>query len=183
MITSSSVAIAGDYDNDGDMDIFVGGRVIPGNYPVAARSYILKNDGGKFSDVTGSIAPDLVSPGLVSAALWTDFDNDGNLDLIINGEWMPITVFQNQKGKFANITANAGLDQTTGWWNSLAAGDFDNDGDIDYLAGNFGLNCRYKPKNKPIELFYDDYDNNGIYDIIMGYYQGDKLYPIKLVKG
>lgn len=179
MITSGSVAIAGDYDNDGDMDIFVGGRVIPGNYPVAARSYILKNDGGKFSDVTGSIAPDLVSPGLVSAALWTDFDNDGNLDIIINGEWMPITVFQNQNGKFANITANAGLDQSTGWWNSLAAGDFDNDGDIDYLAGNFGLNCRYKPKNKPIELFYDDYDNNGINDIIMGYYQGDKLYPIK----
>ncbi|MFN3939358.1 MAG: hypothetical protein ACK4IY_02145, partial [Chitinophagales bacterium] len=81
--------------------------------------------------------------------------------------------------KLANITTNAGLENTTGWWNSLAAGDFDNDGDIDYLAGNFGLNCRYKPKDKPIELFYDDYDKNGIHDIIMCYYQGDKLYPIK----
>lgn len=179
MITSGSVAVAGDYDNDGDLDLFIGGRIIPGNYPAPAKSYILNNSGGKFSDVTGSIAPDLLKAGLVSAALWSDFDNDNNLDLIIAGEWMPITVYQNQGGKFNNITTNVGLDQSTGWWNSLNAGDFDNDGDIDYLAGNFGLNCRYKPKSKPIELFYDDYDKNGINDIIMGYYQGDKLYPIK----
>ena len=179
MMTSGSSVAANDFDKDGDMDLLIGGRLVPGDYPVAASTYILRNNGGKFSDVTAEIAPDLAKAGLVSAVLWTDFNNDNQTDIIVTGEWMPIMVFQNKGGKFQNITKNAGLDKSTGWWNSLTAGDFDNDGDIDYIAGNFGLNCRYKPKEKPLELFYDDYDNDGRHDIIMCYYQKDKLYPIK----
>jgi hypothetical protein len=139
----------------------------------------LQNEGGKFKDVTTTIAPELQNAGLVSAGLWTDYNNDGDYDLIISGEWMPITVFENNGGKFKNITSASGLAESTGWWNSLTSGDFDNDGDIDYMAGNFGINLKYRPKEKPIELFYDDYDNDGRQDIIMGYWQHDKLYPIK----
>ncbi len=179
MISSGSIAAAQDYDKDGDMDLFIGGRMIPGNYPYPTGSYILQNNKGKFTDVTKSIAPDLMEIGMVSAGLWTDYNNDGDYDLIITGEWMPITVFENNGGKFKNITASTGLSESTGWWNSLTAGDFDNDGDMDYIAGNFGINLKYRPKEKPIELFYDDYDNNGTHDIIMGYWQHDKLYPQK----
>lgn len=179
MITSGSVVAAADYDKDGDLDLFVGGRLIPGNYPAPAASHLLRNDGGKFKDVSAEIAPALQELGLVSSALWSDVDNDGDMDIVATGEWMPVTILKNNKGKFTNGTEAAGLAKSTGWWNSLTAGDFDNDGDIDYIAGNFGLNCRYKPKEKPIELFYDDYDNDGRHDIIMGYYQRDKLYPIK----
>lgn len=179
MITSGSCVATADYDKDGDLDLFVGGRVVPGEYPVPARSYILQNNKGVFTDVTAKVAPELVTPGLVSAALWTDFDNDNDYDLIVTGEWMPIMVFQNDNGMFQNITSQTGLEETTGWWNSLVAGDFDNDGDIDYIAGNFGINLKFRPKDKPIELFFDDYDNNGINDVIMAYWQHDKLYPIK----
>lgn len=179
MIASGSTVVAQDYDKDGDMDLFVGTRIIPGNYPYPTKSYILQNTKGKFTDVTKTIAPDLEKVGLVSAALWTDINNDGDYDLMLNGEWMPITIFENNGGKFKNITNQAGLAESTGWWNSLTAGDFDNDGDMDYVAGNFGINLKYRPKEKPIELFYDDYDNNGTHDIIMGYWQGEHLYPQK----
>ena len=179
MISSGSVVAAQDYDKDGDMDLFVGGRMIPGNYPYPTASYILQNNKGKFTDVTKSIAPDLMEIGMVSAGLWTDYNNDGDYDLILAGEWMPITIIENNGGKFKNITDQTGLKESTGWWNSLTGGDFDNDGDMDFVAGNFGINLKYRPREKPIELFYDDYDNNGTHDIIMGYWQGDKLYPQK----
>ncbi|MFN0274903.1 MAG: VCBS repeat-containing protein, partial [Chitinophagales bacterium] len=181
MINSGSCVTGSDFDKDGDIDLFVGGRLVPGNYPVPAKSCLLQNNGkGTFTDVTEQIAPELKNAGLVSAALWTDINNDGDNDLMISGEWMPITVYENNGGKFTNITKAAGLSESTGWWNSLAGGDFDNDGDIDYIAGNFGINLKYKPSNgKPLELFYDDYDKNGIHDIIMCYWQKDHLYPIK----
>ena len=179
MISSGSCVAAQDYDKDGDMDLFVGGRIIPGNYPFPTKSYILQNTKGKFADVTKTIAPDLENIGLVSSGLWSDINNDGDFDLVITGEWMPITVFENNNGSFKNITEKSGLAESTGWWNSLSAGDFDNDGDMDYVAGNFGINLKYCPKEKPIELFYDDYDNNGTNDIIMCYWQKDKLYPQK----
>ncbi|MEZ5013910.1 MAG: FG-GAP-like repeat-containing protein [Chitinophagales bacterium] len=179
MISSNSCVAAQDIDKDGDLDLFVGGRMIPGDYPYPTKSWILQNNKGVFTDITNSVAPELEKIGMVSAGLWTDYNNDGNYDLIITGEWMPITIFQNKGGKFVNVTKEAGLEESTGWWNSLSAGDFDNDGDIDYVAGNFGINLKYRPKDKPIELFYDDYDNNGTHDIIMAYWQKDKLYPEK----
>lgn len=179
MISSGSCVAAQDFDKDGDMDLFVGGRMIPGNYPYPTKSYILQNNGGTFADITDKVAPELKEIGMVSGALWTDVNNDGDYDLMMVGEWMPITVFENNGGKFKNITATTGLSDATGWWNSLTAGDFDNDGDMDYVAGNFGINLKYRPKEKPIELFYDDYDNNGTHDIIMAYWQKDKLYPMK----
>ncbi|HNV99709.1 MAG TPA: VCBS repeat-containing protein, partial [Chitinophagales bacterium] len=133
MIASGSTVVAQDYDKDGDMDLFVGTRIIPGNYPFPAKSYILQNNKGKFTDVTKTVAPELETIGLVSAALWTDINNDGDYDLMLNGEWMPITVFENNNGKLKNITNQAGLSESTGWWNSLTAGDFDNDGNKDLL--------------------------------------------------
>ena len=114
MISSGSCVAAQDYDKDGDMDLFVGGRLIPSNYPFPTKSYILQNNKGKFTDVTKTVAPDLENIGLVSAGLWTDYNNDGDFDLIIAGEWMPITVFENNNGKLKNITATSGLAESTG---------------------------------------------------------------------
>jgi len=134
--TSKSCVKAADYDNDGDMDLFVGGRVFPGGYPKPVSSIILRNDtkGGqiKFTNVTNELAPALLHIGLVCDAVWSDADNDGYLDLIIAGEWMPITVLKNNKGKFAKIETS--LLAEKGWWNSITAADIDNDGDMDYVA-------------------------------------------------
>jgi hypothetical protein len=181
MINSGSCVIGSDYDKDGDMDLFIGGRVIPGNYPTPAKSCLLQNNGkGTFTDITETAAPELKNAGLICSAIWTDINNDGDQDLMLAGEWMPITVYENNSGKFTNITKQAGLAESTGSWNSITAGDFDNDGDMDYVAGNFGINLKYKPENgKPLELFYDDYDKNGINDMILCYWQNEHLYPVK----
>ncbi|HLM19542.1 MAG TPA: VCBS repeat-containing protein, partial [Acidimicrobiia bacterium] len=127
--TSASSVVAADYDADGDLDLFIGGRVIPGKYPLPPRSYLLRNDtpvGGapRFTDVTKTVAPALANVGLVSGALFTDFDQDGRVDLLVAGEWMPLTFFRNVGGRFADVTASTGLGVTQGWWNSLVAGDF-----------------------------------------------------------
>lgn len=177
MFESGSCVIAGDYDGDGDLDLFVGGRVHPGKYPLPGKSYILKNEGGSFRDVTDAVAGrELSRVGMVTAALWTDYNNDGQLDLMVVGEWMPITIFKGENGKFTNVTRELGLDQSTGWWNSLASGDFDNDGDIDYVVGNTGKNSRYKPSvSEPMELYAKDFDENGSLDPILTYYlQGEQ---------
>lgn len=179
--SSGSCVVAGDYDGDGDLDLFIGGRIEPQSYPTPTRSFILQNNGGKFSDVTSQVAPALDKAGLVCSALWTDFDNDGKLDLLLAGEWMPITFMKNSGGKFEDVTKQYGFENTTGWWNSIVSGDFDNDGDIDYVAGNEGLNTRfYCPNDKePVELFAKDFDNNGTTDVVLSFYNGGKLYPVK----
>lgn len=181
VFTSGSCVVAGDYDNDGDLDLFIGGRLTPQHYPTPARSVILKNDQGKFTDVTAAIAPSLEKAGLVCSAVWTDFDNDQKLDLIIGGEWMPVTFLKNNNGKFDNITSQTGLQNMTGWWNSLVSGDFDNDGDVDYIAGNEGLNTRYyKPSEKePIDLYAYDFDKNGTNDVVISFYNFGQSYPVK----
>lgn len=169
--TSKFCVRAADYDKDGDIDLFVAGRVDPGSYPKPVSSFILRNDSKdgkvKFTDVTKEVAESLINIGLVCDAVFTDFDNDGWQDLIIAGEWMPVTFLKNENGAFKNITANSGISHLIGWWNSLAPGDFDNDGDIDYIAGNLGLNSFYKASEKyPVHITANDFDSNGSYDAI-----------------
>jgi enediyne biosynthesis protein E4 len=180
MRTSGSCVTAGDYDNDGDLDLFVGGRVIPGSYPLPPRSYLLRNDAGKFTDVTAEVAPGLEYVGMVTAALWTDVDNDGQLDLMVAGEWMPIMIFKNQNGKFYDATAEAGLEKTAGWWYSLAAGDFDGDGDMDYIAGNLGWNSMYKAsETMPVTVYAKDFDRNGALDAFISYFTQGEEFPVQ----
>jgi hypothetical protein len=179
MFSSTSSASASDFDGDGDLDLFVAGRLVPGQYPDAARSYLLRNDAGKFSDVTDELAPGLAEAGMIAAAQWSDYNGDGQSDLVLIGEWSPLMIFENKGGKLEQLTTT-GIEEYTGWWNSLNAGDFDSDGDMDYVAGNFGINCKYKPDhNGPIEVFADDFDGNETNDILMGYYQNGILFPIK----
>ncbi|NJN24511.1 MAG: VCBS repeat-containing protein [Cyclobacteriaceae bacterium] len=137
---SGSCVKAGDYDNDGDLDLFVGTATSPGQYPLSEPSYILRNDNGKFLDMTAVICPSLDSAKMVNDAIWTDFDNDNWLDLIVVGEWMDITFFKNDRGKFTDISKTALPMSTSGWWKCISGSDLDDDGDIDYICGNLGLN-------------------------------------------
>lgn len=184
ILTSGSVVTAADYDQDGDLDLFVGGRLVPWQYPLPAKSYILRNEGGKFEDVTKEVCPEMEKFGLVTSAIWTDFNRDNQLDLLVAGEWMPITALKQQRSSdgaisFENVTASAGLANTSGWWNSIASGDFDNDGDMDYVAGNLGLNSKYKASEaEPVSVYVKDFDNNGSIDPIMFYYNQGKKYPV-----
>jgi len=170
-LTSKSCVRVADYDNDGDLDLFIAGRVEPGHYPNPVSSFIYRNDTKngviKFTDVSGSIAKPLNNIGLVCDAVWTDFDNDGWQDLVLAGEWMPVTFIKNNKGNFENVTPSTGVANKKGWWTSIAAGDFDNDGDIDYIAGNLGLNSFFKASDQyPANIYAKDFDSNGSYDAI-----------------
>ena len=169
--TSKSCVKAADFDRDGDLDLFVGGRVVPGKYPTAPPSYILQNNNGTFTDVTAQVCPALKQLGMVADAVWSDFNNDGLVDLVIAGEWMPVTFLKNTNGKLQNVTAATGVQNHTGWWNSLAAGDFDNDGDTDYVAGNLGLNSNYCAKpDQPLQVIAKDFDKNGSLDAVLSCY-------------
>jgi enediyne biosynthesis protein E4 len=184
MITSGSRVFSIDYDKDGDLDLFVGGRLVPKNYPLPANSYILENISTKgkpkFIDVTKKIAPELKDIGLVTGASWTDYDNDGWVDLIIIGEWMPITVFKNNKGSFENVTKKLNLDDTTGWWFSIKEGDFDEDGDMDFIIGNLGLNYKYKANDKEtFDIYFNDFDKNKTNDIVLSYFNEGKKFPVR----
>jgi len=177
---SSSCVIGSDFDKDGDIDLFVGGRQTPGKYPYPTNSYILENRDGKFIDITKDIVPELEKPGMVTSALWTDFDNDNDMDLIVVGEWMPIGIYQNNSGKFKSITNSAVGEYTNGWWWSINGGDFDNDGDIDYVVGNLGENYKYRAsKERPFQIWSDDFDHNGKNDIVLTYYDGEKCFPLR----
>ena len=184
MISSGSRAQSFDFDKDGDLDLFVGGRLVPGNYPFPANSYILENvstkDTPKFVDITKKVAPFLKELGLVTDAVWSDFDQDGWTDLIVVGEWMPLTVLRNQNGVFKNVSEDLGLKDTNGWWFSVQQGDFDNDGDLDLVAGNLGLNYKYKANEKEtFDIYFNDFDRNNTNDIVLSYFNGGKKYPLR----
>ncbi|MCZ6693801.1 MAG: VCBS repeat-containing protein, partial [Bacteroidetes bacterium] len=173
IFANASCVSPADYDNDGDVDLFVGTRNIPGQYGISPPSYLLNNDGsGRFRVYNEVDAPGLFGLGMVTEGIWSDFDQDGDLDLIVVGEWMPITVFENQDGKLKNVTGALGLELTNGWWNTVLSVDIDNDGDPDYLAGNMGLNSKIKASQKePATLFVHDFDTNGTLDPIICYYK------------
>ena len=179
MTASGSCVTANDFDKDGDLDLFVGGRIVPNQYPTAPASYLLKNDGqGHFSDVTDRVAPALRHAGMITSALWSDYDNDGWVDLVVVGEFMPITFYKNSRGNALGKQSIV-LDNSVGWWNSVVGGDFDNDGDIDYVAGNAGLNSRYKASpDQPVCLYAKDFDENGRIDPILCRYIQGKEYPV-----
>lgn len=167
---TKAVAVA-DYDQDGDMDVFIGGRVVPGKYPTSPASYLLQNDHGMFKDVTVTTYPGLQKAGMITDALWSDFDNDGIPDLIICGDWMTVRFLKNNKGKLSDITDATGLGKMSGLWRSLYAVDIDRDGDMDYVAGNMGTNNKFHiTAGKPMRLYVKDMDANGIADIIPAYY-------------
>lgn len=181
--TSAKTIAASDFDGDGDLDLFIGGRVSPNNYPVSPRSYILQNNRGVFTDATNEVCPDLLEPGMITAAIFTDFNNDKKPDLIIAGEWMPIRFFENENGKLKDVTASTGLKNMDGQWRSLCIADVDKDDDMDIIAGNVGLNNVFKVSpDHPIKLFAKDIDANGSIDPILAYYRINEksetvLYP------
>ncbi|MEM7656137.1 MAG: FG-GAP-like repeat-containing protein, partial [Bacteroidota bacterium] len=177
---SGSCVRPADIDQDGDLDLFVGGRHLPWSYPEPANSRILLNEGGRFRDVTESWAPDFLPLGLVTDAQWTDYNQDGLLDLMIVGEWMPITLFEQQADQRFTKVAVDGLDQTNGWWYSLLAQDLDGDGKDEYVAGNLGQNYKYQSsETEPFEVFYNDFDNNGTKDIVLSYYNFGEKFPLR----
>lgn len=168
-----------DFDNDGDIDLFVGSRSVPGAYGWSPEQLLLENDGkGNFRDVTDLSMQGLKNIGMVTDAVWLDYDKDGDNDLILAGEWMNISVLRNDKGIFTDATTLAGLNETEGWWNSLEAADIDKDGDIDIVAGNLGLNSLLKPSVKePVEIYLNDFDNNGSPDPVICTYENGVSYP------
>ncbi len=168
-----------DFDNDGDLDVFVGGRSVPGGYPEIPRSYLLVNDGkGAFTDKTLDLAPELGYIGMVTDASWADLDKNGTDELILVGEWMPITVFEKEKGKFKVNSKKYFGKEYFGWWNCLTISDLNKDGFPDILAGNMGLNTQFKASDKePAELHASDFDQNGSIDPIFSYYIQGKTYP------
>ena len=180
MLTSGSSVAASDIDGDGDLDLFVGGRLVPGKYPTAPRSYILENNGqGIFKDITTTVNPNLEYPGMVTDVLWTDFDNDKLEDLIIVGEWMGIRTFKNTAGKLVELSGDNGLKDSEGWWNSIEQGDFDHDGDMDYIIGNFGRNSQLRTSiSEPVTLYTKDFDNNGSLDPILCAFNMGEEFPV-----
>ncbi|MGB4400501.1 MAG: VCBS repeat-containing protein [Daejeonella sp.] len=182
--TSKLCVRSADFDRDGDLDLFVSGRVEPWNYPKAVSSFIFRNDSKngviKFTDVTKSIASGLDSIGLVCDATFSDFDNDGWQDLILAGEWMPLKFFKNTKGVFNDVSSTSGIEQLSGWWNTIVPGDFDNDGDMDYIVGNQGQNSFYRASEKyPVFITAKDFDGNGSYDAIPSLFLPDQKGEMK----
>lgn len=163
-----------DFDKDGDIDLFIGNRVLSGQYGIAPSSTLLINNGGKFMPLKSA---DFQGIGMVTDAIWADIDGDKDDDLIVVGEWMSITVFENKKGQ---MTTNSSLKipNSSGWWNTIKAADLDNDGDLDFVVGNHGLNCDLTASaEKPLEMYVHDFDENGSLDQMLCYFNGEKSYP------
>ena len=176
---SGSVVRPYDFDNDGDLDLFIGSRMIPWNYPEPATSYLLVNNNGsyvKYNDINNS----LTELGLVTDAVWSDYDNDGDKDLFVVGEWMPLTLIKNHNGVLKKEKLNDSCDERRGWWYSIESADFNNDGKEDLVLGNLGKNYKYQANpEEPFEVFYDDFDDNGSKDIVLAYYNYGIQFPLR----
>ena len=176
---STSVVIPADYDEDGDIDLFVGGRLQSEAYGFPRNGYILNNDGaGNYTNVSNDIAPDLKEIGMITDAKWADIDNDKDLDLIVVGEWMPIAFFINDQGRYNRRDL---MPQSNGWWNVLEIEDLNGDGMLDLILGNHGLNSRFKAsEERPLHMLVKDFDRNGTIEQIICQFEGDKLFPLSL---
>jgi hypothetical protein len=179
---STSCVRAADFDKDGIMELFVGIRLKPFEYGVPCNGYLLKYDGeGNFTNITAQVAPELINIGMIRDMMWEDVDGDGDLDMIIAGDWMPLKVLINDNGRFKEKKDAFGPEKTEGWWNCLTAGDFNGDGHIDFIAGNHGLNSRFRASpEKPVSMYVNDFDLNGSVEQIICTYDGDKSYPLAL---
>ena len=183
---SGSCVKAVDFDRDGDLDLFVGARIIPGNYPFSAGNILLRNDLDtlartvRFTDVTKSMGRSLFSAGMVTDAAWSDLDNDGWPDLVVTGDWMPVKLYHNEKGTgFTDVSAAAGLDKTDGWWCKIIPADIDRDGDTDFILGNMGSNIQFKANgDQPLITYADDFNGDGKVDPIMTRYIQGVSYPV-----
>lgn len=185
MLTSGSRVYEFDYNKDGKQDLLVLGRLVPGNYPTPANTHLLENIStngiAKFKDVTTAIAPEFNELGMATSAQITDIDQDGRKDIIVVGEWMPIKVFKNTASGFKEVSESYGLtDDTTGWWWSIKAGDFDNDGDEDFIVGNLGKNYKYKANDEEtFDIYFSDFDKNEKKDIVLSYYNDGEKFPVR----
>ena len=179
---STSCVKAADYDQDGDLDLFVGVRLEPFRYGAPMNGYILTNDGkGNFSNANEKVAPGLNNIGMTTDASWADVDGDNDLDLVVVGEYMPVSVFINDQGKLTNRTDEFGLKKSNGWWNTIVPVDIDKDGDIDFVVGNHGLNSRFRAsEDKPVTMYVNDFDKNGSLEQIICTFNGEKSYPMVL---
>lgn len=178
MLSITKALAADDYDGDGDLDLFVGGRVVSGKYPMMPTSYLLENRNGYFVDVTLKKVSEIQQIGLVNDAKFSDYDGDGDNDLVLVGEWMPVTFFNNDKGIFTKV--NLPSNTKTGWFQSLEVCDFDNDGDADYFVGNYGRNNKFHPtEKKPLHIYSNYFDDNTSYDIALSKSSEGDLFPIR----
>ena len=176
---SGSVVKPNDFDGDGDLDLFIGSRMVPWNYPEPASSFLLVNNNGKFSIYNDSNSS-LKDLGLVTDGVWSDYDQDGDMDLFVVGEWMPLILIKNDKGILKKQKLNDSCDELYGWWYSIEKADLNQDGVEDLVLGNLGENYKYKAsKEEPFEVFYDDFDKNGAKDIVLAYYNYGIQFPLR----
>lgn len=177
---NGSVVVAGDFNGDGHLDLFVGARVVTGKYGLTPHSHLLQNDGhGRFTDVTSTLATGLAEAGMVTSAAWIDYDGDGKLDLVVTGEWMPVRVYHQEGGRFVERTKETGFADTEGWWNSVTVADLDNDGRPDLVLGNLGLNSYITATAKePARMYVSDFGGNGTLEQIITFYKHGISYPL-----